>query len=200
MRLLTKSLLLIVLLFISACDKEEVTPDTRVMIDGKLYETVIIGTQIWTSVNYSGAGGVNYDAANSKPEYGKYYSKAELAAIVLPEGWRLPTQQDYLKMTETAGITVPAHIASTEAIKGFISTANWNNVLGTNNSGFNAQPAGYSFRESAPIDGDIAEFWTSDGVTLSIQEAGVNLSSLRMAFYKSDDVPDYRFNVRFVKD
>src|SRR3990170_7087933 len=81
----------------SSCDRDndEPTPDAGVKIEGKNYPIVVIGTQTWTAVNYDGPGGVPYDENNSKPEYGKYYSKSELTSIALPEGWRIPNQQDY---------------------------------------------------------------------------------------------------------
>ena len=187
---------------LSACDEDDdanVAPAT-VTIEGSKYLTVVIGTQTWTIANYAGPGGVAYDAGNSKPEYGRYYAKTELDAITLPEGWRIPTQADYTKLAQFYGIEIPSHGSDTEDIKSLISKTNWNNVSGTNTSGFNAYPAGYIFGSSSPIDGDIAEFWTSEGVTASIQEAGANLTSLRMIFYQSDNSPDYKFNVRFVKD
>ena len=165
----------------SACDQDDddnVAPPT-VTIEGSKYPTVVIGTQTWTSANYAGPGGVAYDAGNPKPEYGRYYAKAELDAITLPEGWRIPTQADYTKLAQFYGIVIPSHGSDTEDIKSLISKTNWNNVSGTNTSGFNAYPAGYIFGSSSPIDGDIAEFWTSEGVTVSIQEAGANLTSLR---------------------
>ena len=187
----------------TACDREDdekISPKPTITIHGSDYPTVAIGTQTWTSTNYAGPGGVAFDAENSKPEYGRYYSKAELEAISLPEGWRIPTREDYTKLAQFYGITIPSQITDTEKIASLISETNWNNASGTNSSGFTAYPAGYIFGSAAPIDGDIAEFWTSEGVTASIQEAGANLTSLRMIFYQSDDSPDYKFNVRFVKD
>jgi uncharacterized protein (TIGR02145 family) len=122
-------------------------------------------------------------------------------AITLPEGWRIPTEEDYRALAEHVGIaTIPTTLADSEKIEDITSKAHWNNTAGTNTSGFNAYPTGYIFGNSLPIDGDIAEFWTAGGLTLSIQEAGANLSSLRMVFYQSDTSPDYRFTVRFVRD
>lgn len=191
---------LAILLFLSACKEEEnPKPANQVFIDGGTYTTVTIGTLTWTASNHAGPGGVAFDANNSRPEYGKYYTKTEVDAITLPEGWRIPTQEDYLALAQHTDIaTIPSVISDTENIKKFISQENWNNVQGTNTTGFNAFPTGYIFSNSLPIDGDIAEFWTNTGVTLSIQEAGLDLQSLRMVFYQSNS-PEYRFTVRFVK-
>jgi uncharacterized protein (TIGR02145 family) len=198
------SIVVCVLLFsivtLIGCDDE--SPDSsidQVTIGGKQYPVVKIGDRLWTGSNYEGPGGVSYDASNTRPEYGKYYSKTELDAIVVPAGWRIPTLEDYTQLAQSYGIPVPSKLSDGEAIKSLISTANWNNAKGTNTSGFNAYPANYIFNNSDPIEGDIAEFWTADGETFSIQEAGTNLSSLRIALYQSN-IPEYRFNVRFVKD
>lgn len=198
------SLLLTVLLLSSACDNDDPAPavnsENTVSIEGVEYATVTIGTLTWTSTNYAGPGGVPFDDQNPKPEFGKYYSRIEAEAISLPSGWRLPTKQDYEKLAEFYGITFPTNSAHTEKIKALTSKTNWNNVAGTNVSGFNAYPGGYIFKSGLPIPGDIAEFWTSEGITISIQESGIDLTDLRMTFYQSDNSPDFKFNVRFVKD
>ena len=197
-------LAVIMLLTVSACDNDDPAPadhsQNTVSIEGVEYATVTIGTQTWTSTNYAGPGGVPFDDENSKPEYGKYYSRIEAESINVPAGWRLPTKQDYEKLAEYSGISFPTTVTQTDKIKSLISKTNWNNVTGTNASGFNAHPGGYIFQSGPAIPGDIAEFWTSEGITLSIQEAGAGLTSLRMTFYQSDNSPDYKFNVRFVKD
>lgn len=188
------------LISIIGCDDEsDVVLSEQVTIEGKAYPTVKIGNQIWITFNYEGPGGVQYDDTNSKPEYGKYYSKAELDEIPVPDGWRIPTLEDYKKLAEFYGISAPSKAAEGDAIKVLISTTQWNHVTGTNSSGFNAFPGGYVFGDANPIGGDIAEFWTTEGYTFSIQEAGENLSSLRIALYDSNSSPSYRFNVRFVK-
>lgn len=195
-------LFLFSLVSLTGCDDEStITPPPLqyLTIEGKEYPIVKIGNLTWTASNYAGAGGVSYDAANSKPVYGKYYSKAELDVISVPDGWRIPTMADYAALAQFYGITIPSKAGEGEAIKALISTANWNHAVGTNASGFNAYPGGYVFGNANPIDGDIAEFWTVDGKTFSIQESGENLSSLRIALYESTNSPDFRFNVRFVK-
>jgi uncharacterized protein (TIGR02145 family) len=185
--------------FLGCDDDSGVIPVEQVTIEGKTYSTAKIGNQSWTTHNYEGPGGIPYDDANSKPEYGKYYSKVELVTINVPEGWRIPTMEDYKTLAEYYGISAPSKAAEGDAIKVLISTNYWNNAKGSNASGFNAFPGGYMFGEANPIDGDIAEFWTIEGYSFSIQEAGENLSSLRVALYESNSSPDYRFNVRFVK-
>jgi uncharacterized protein (TIGR02145 family) len=190
----------IIIIFLIACKDDSPVPSSEIIIiEGSDYETTKTGTLTWTTSNYAGPGGVNYDEFNSKPEYGKYYSMAELDNITLPEGWRIPTEADYVALAEFYGITIPGSISQSDAIKSLTSTTHWKHVQGLNTSGFNAYPGGYIFGDSDPMDGDIAEFWTNQGHTLSIQEAGANQSSLRIAFYDSSNSPEFRFNVRFVK-
>lgn len=199
-----RSCLLVALLgltFSISCkkDPQKVPPPVTVQIAEKSYATVKIGNQTWITSNFDGAGGVVYDALNSKPEYGKYYTFAEIKAIQLPAGWRIPTVHDYVKLAESQGVVFTnLHATRQEAIKKLTSKTNWKNLPGNNLSGFNAYPAGYIFQTSLPQDGDISEFWTAEGKTMSIQE-GAN-SSLRITFYDNSSSPEYRFNVRFVKD
>lgn len=197
-----KSIFALFMLFVvaTACDEKQVSPDNSLVIADRKYVTVTIGNQVWTAENYAGPGGVSRNASAKDPIYGKYYSKAELASISLPEGWRVPTAEDYKTLAAYHGISIPSTLGVTNDIKKLTSTENWKHVNGTNSSGFNAHPAGYIFGDGEAIDGDIAEFWTTEGYSFSIQEAGANLASLRVAMYDSNNSPDFRFNVRFVKD
>ena len=196
---LAPALLLSIATLISCDDETTNSPLRQVTIEGKNYPFVKIGKQLWTSSNYEGPGGVSYDASNTRPEFGKYYLKTELDDIAVPAGWRIPTLEDYNQLAQFHGIPVPSKLADGEPIKALISVTGWNNAKGTNTSGFNAYPANYMFQDSSPIEGDMAEFWTVDGETFSIQEAGADLSALRITLYQSN-FPYYRFNVRFVKD
>lgn len=106
---------------------------------------------------------------------------------------------DYKQLAQTQGVIFTNERATNqEAIKKLVSTNHWRKIAGTNTSGFNAYPAGYIFQNWPPLDGDICEYWTDTGITVSIQEgAGLNHN---MMFYDSEKNPDYRFNLRFVKD
>jgi len=200
MRYSSLSIFIVSVFFLSAChEPESVVPNDNVVeIQGTEYPTIKIGTQTWTALNYSGTGGIPFSGAVAKPEYGRYYTFAELNSITLPDGWRIPTMQDYIDLAEANGIAMADYRPHAEKIKSLTSKTNWKNIPGTNISGFNAHPAGYGFGTASPIDGDIAEFWTIEQKTLSIQENGL-LTGLRIAFYDSSNSPDFRFNVRFVK-
>ncbi|MBD2702168.1 hypothetical protein IC229_16065 [Spirosoma sp. BT702] len=192
--------------FIVACISCKKDPDTQptpqsttVLISGKEYSTVTIGNQIWTTTNYKGPGGLPYRKGNEKPEYGHYYTFDEAKAVVVPTGWRLPTREDYTALAESQGVVFTAHRATGQAaISKLTSTTNWRTIPGTNTSGFNAHPAGYSYQDNDPLDGDICEFWTADGTTCSIQENATGKAH-NIVFY-SNGGPGYRFNLRFLRN
>lgn len=191
----------------SACKKnmqEQPTPVPQIAdtlsVEGKKYTTIAISKQLWTSANYAGPGGISYNTANDKPMYGKYYTFEEVKAVRLPSGWRIPTMQDYITLAENQGVVFSQNRATAqESIKNLVSVDNWQKVPGTNTSGFNAQPGGYSYQNSEPKGGDIAEFWTVEGNTISIQE-NASGKSHNLSFYNNSNSPDYRFNLRFVRD
>jgi uncharacterized protein (TIGR02145 family) len=194
----------ILIISITSCRKDpkptaNPTPITSVTISSKTYTVAKIGNKYWTSANFDAQGGVPYTGDSQKPEYGNYYTYPETKVFVLPAGWRVPTYEDYKDLMSINSISTDIQITANN--KKITSTTHWRNVKGTNTSGFNALPAGFIFNNGLPLDGDIAEFWISDGKTFSIMESG-NLDALRVVIFGDSGNPNapYRFNVRFVKD
>lgn len=113
--------------------------------DGKTYRTVKIGNQWWMAENLAykpensgGWGGYTgywaYDLNEVNVEkYGFLYDW-ETAQNVCPEGWHLPSQQEFLSLINYLG-------GKDRAGKKLASTSGWN-INGTNASGFNALPSG----------------------------------------------------------
>jgi len=201
---LRQGFLLALTVALSCCQKSPVDPSrpqtpTVVRIMDKEYPVRLIGQQQWTVSNYAGPGGRAYRPGDEKPAYGRYYSLAEARAVTLPAGWRLPTLQDYRRLVQQQGVVLTNDRAmGQEAIKTLASTTNWRSIAGTNASGFDAQPAGYSFQESDPQDGNIAEFWTAEGHSISIQESAAGKAH-SLLFYSTSDSAAYRFPLRFVR-
>lgn len=170
------------LLTIASCSKSKNEPEqlkNEITISGTAYPTVVIGTQTWTTVNYNGNGGVNYNNGANDPTVGKLYSYQELQALLnLPAGWRVPTEADAKKMMRYLGTTINTsggqwdgeeHL-SAEKSKKITSKATWAtiSISGNNETGLNIYPNGNYFPTSNPTTnpeynnkGTEGSFWLS---------------------------------------
>ncbi|WP_423148468.1 FISUMP domain-containing protein [Rubrolithibacter danxiaensis] len=183
-------------LLLGACSKsnDDAKPNesTSVEIGGSSYSTVKIGTQTWTSVNYNGAGGKNYDEGANDSKYGKLYTLAEAKAIVLPAGWRLPTWEDYNKLLEASGANSGnshgVYNGSEAIAKKLMSKSGWDNNIGSDALGFNAFPAG-NYQGEYSSKGTAAVFLTSSTFD-DLQEP--NYSGIPASFVIYSDQEDTR--------
>jgi uncharacterized protein (TIGR02145 family) len=209
------SLVLLATLGMVSCkkDKEELDDHTAVTIGDKVYPTTVIGNQVWMTENYSGNGGIYYQHNNAhRLEYGKYYTLAEAKAIAVPQGWRLPTKEDFKKLLETQGATWQedgANFGITDnvgAIQKLLATTQWPDDLGTNASGFNALPNGYADEDGVfLVQGFTSYFWTSTTTASDNHPLFFHLVQAEgdgYAEYTDDQWPmdGVRMCVRFVKD
>ena len=153
--------------------------------DGKTYQTVQIGAQCWMAENLNVGMMIEGDAAQTENEtiekycynndesncneYGGLYQWDEVMAYstepgtqgVCPEGWYLPTDEEWSAMTDSLGGSNVAGGKLKET--GFL---HWSppNTGATNSSGFTAFGGG-----SRSIDGSFGNqqffgnFWTSTG-------------------------------------
>ena len=128
-------------LLLSACS--ESFTDSR---DGQSYDVVKIGEQTWMAenLNFETAGSFcpEGDSRNCK-RLGRLYSWAE-ARSVCPDGWRLPTKEDFESLvaatSEDAALS-PSHSRAGAALKsrdGWFKKGNGSDALG-----FRALPSGY---------------------------------------------------------
>jgi len=141
-----------------------------VTINNVAYPTVSIGTQTWTSVNYRGTGGINYNNTSTVDEkQGKLYTLAEAKAILVPEGWRLPTLGDYQQLCTYLGgksnnvgnIVDLADMLLSDGNSKKLISKEWTAAGGTNDSGFNAYPSGTIEQNAFYGMGTTTVFWTS---------------------------------------
>lgn len=177
-------MLLASMLIVASCKKIINTPEpsNSVTINGQVYSTVKIGTQTWTTVNYNGNGGINYNDGANDASAGKFYSYTEVKAITnLPSGWRIPTETDVKMLMDVVGSKTDANeiYVDASASKKLMSTTGWadNNMKGDNSTGLNLAPTGYFFANSAILKnfydkGVIATFWT--GTTVSTPSGTLN--------------------------
>jgi len=190
-----------------ACSKKQGNspqPTNTVTINAASYSTVVIGSQTWTSVNYNGPGGENYNNGSNSVIYGKLYTETEAKAIPLPAGWRIPTQNDYTNFFPAIGATLGANGVyqfPTNDIFKLMSKTGWLTQEGTDSLGFNAEPAGYLYNNTFSSLGAEARFLTS---TFNLPNGHGNLVTFSVASYSlyfpALPYATDRASLRFVKD
>lgn len=148
--LIAEALLFAALFAFSACS--ETFTDAR---DNRSYRMVRIGSQTWMAENLNYANPESScpdgDDRNCK-KMGRLYTWAD-AQNICPDGWRLPTREDFEKLVKVAG-------DSASALK---STSGWfKKGNGSDDLDFSALPAGYK-RLDGKFDGigGYAYFWSS---------------------------------------
>ena len=160
-----KSILLISVLFIVTAvysftygqDEDSLT-DPR---DGRIYKTVKIDDQVWMAENLafkteSGCS-VYEDVIDYMKTHGYLYTW-EAATKACPDGWRLPSMQDWWYLSNFLG--------GDEQSGGKLKqtgTASWEspNTGATNSSGFTALASGRNGDQAKEHLGKTAFFWTN---------------------------------------
>jgi len=171
--------------------------------DKKKYKTVKIGEQTWMAenLNYNAKGSVCYE---DKPEncnkygrlYNQVYNKDYTAQEFCPTGWRLPNDEDWLKLAE--------HIGEEPALK-LKAADSWDKLCGAENCngkddlGFTALAGGYretwnaELRRDATM-GDHGYWWTTE----SAARMASYYNQIRFGYRNIRDA--YAFSVRCLKD
>ena len=152
--------------------------------DGDYYYTAI-GSYEWFRNNLAaGKGGAPYSNAEIMTKvFGRFYNYEE-ALTACPEGWRLPTEEDWLKLGESLGASAEKYgtikgiapkLMADAQFNGVTMWDYWPNVgTLTNSSKFSAVPAGY-MNLGEEVNGkypeansygvyEYAAFWTADSV------------------------------------
>lgn len=130
--------------------------------DGKVYETVRIGDQWWMAENlaYKTEQGSTYyeDVENYVETYGYLYDW-NTALKVCPDGWHLPSNQEYTILSNLYG----GDFVSGGKLK-VTGTDHWltPNSGATNESGFSALPAGRGNDNPKMYIKVMTLFWMSD--------------------------------------
>lgn len=198
-----------------------VDTDTDVFVDsrdGKNYYYKTIGTRDWFVKNlaWEGAGSSFQDCEVMDGIYGRYYTWTE-ALTSCPDGWRLPSDEDWLDLASAGGY------AGTDGTADFIGAAGsimadarfngekmweyWPAVKITNRTGFAALPAGYcTIGDSVSYghDFEYAVFWSSES---SKSDDGENMGIYRMIYVNRPDImrgalntDNFGASVRCVRD
>ncbi len=158
----------------SGVEEDEHFTDSR---DGRTYYYKTIGNRDWLTrnVEWTGAGKSFEDCDVMDDIYGRYYTWSE-AQAACPEGWRLPSDDDWLDLAKSAGYAGEDADVSFLGIGGAMMADAyfnldkmwefWPNVKITNATGFSAIPAGFGSKSSSSVkygsDFEYAVFWSAE--------------------------------------
>ena len=172
-------------------EKKETMLDPR---DGRSYEIVQIGSQIWLAENLHYMTDESYcykDDTSYCDKYGRLYTW-DAAKDACPEGWHLPSKDEFSVLIDAVG-------GENVAGKMLKSLSGWGSKgNGTDTYSFAALPAGNYFNGKYDFDGFAAYFWSS---TENSNYSGYYMS---LNYYNSVDL-DYNLkycghSVRCLKD
>ena len=191
-------------------------------IDGNEYGTVLIGNQVWMSENLkvtkykdgtaiptghsnsvwsnlsSGAYAVYDDDDVNTDTYGFLYNwyAVDDSRIIAPDGWHVPTDDEWTTLTDYLGGTSVAGGKMKET-----GTEHWSspNTDATNESGFTALPGGYRYFNGNYIhQGYSGYFWSS--TEYSSNNAWYRLLNYNTSgVYRTNDNKKYGFSLRCVR-
>lgn len=151
-------------------------------VEGNLYNTVVIGNQVWMAENlkttkfndnsnvahvpdntaWAGLSTPGYtwynNVAANKDIYGALYNWfAASAANLCPAGWHVPTDDDFKTLEISLGMSQSqADLRSwrgTDEGTKLKNTTGWTSGAGTNTSGFSALPGGYRYYFDGTFNG-----------------------------------------------
>lgn len=137
--------------------------------DGHRYRIVTIGQQTWMAENMAFSNDedivcyTNSDVENFKDLYGCLYDNVP-AKSVCPDGWHLPSEEEFLTLLRSAGYIAGYDFTIPRAFSKLIARNNaWiYHKNGLDTFGFGALPAGYRYPGDWFSDfGSMAHFWSS---------------------------------------
>jgi uncharacterized protein (TIGR02145 family) len=156
-------------------------PSTVIDVDGNVYHTVVIGTQMWTVENlkttsYNDGTPITYAPGSAawlaltdggycwynnvaSTSYGALYNWYALnTGKLAPIGWHVPTNEDWIVLTDYLGGTLVAGGKMKAA-----GIARWQapNAQASNSSGFSAFPNGYRALDGLFVDQNYFGSWWS---------------------------------------
>lgn len=138
MRILTLFSILFFVSGISLNAQFDTLVDTR---DGKIYKTIQIGQKIWMAENLDFETDKSYCYANEAEnceKYGRLY-QWEVASEACPDGWHLPTDEEWQTLEKELGMT-EAELVKENNWRG---TDQATKLMSDSTVGFNMLLAGY---------------------------------------------------------
>lgn len=226
--------LMLCLVSIMSFEQNPIPEEPYVITSGGLVPTIKIGNQGWMKecirVQTDSLGNILinndetfYNGAEmvyQNNEYvirnGNYYYNRETSKKVCPNGWKLPSNSDFVRLQmNIISDTTLYDWQNGYWLKALCDTTSWceNNISGSagcqmsnnNQSNFSIVPRGYCtpsntlpssqyrYGISNVLSSTIADFWTSDGyVNITSESQQIN--------YPNDGNNNYYFQVRCIKD
>ena len=174
--------------------------------DGKVYNIVTIGSQVWMAEN------MNYETGNSWcydndpancATYGRLYDW-ETVLGACPSGWHLPNDNEWCTLTQFIDPTVNCNItewSGTDVGLKMKSTSGWyDNGNGSNSSGFTALPGGYRHTNGSFSNLTYTTYFWSSTEYSSTLAWGRGLGYDYGDIYRNASNKTYGFSARCVKD
>jgi uncharacterized protein (TIGR02145 family) len=180
-----------------------------VTIDGRIYGTINIGTQVWLAENLkathyrngtaipfaTGTAWYNYYATYDTAKYGFLYNWNAVTDVdsIAPIGWHVPTNADFTTLITYLGGSAVAGGKLKET-----GTADWinPNTGATNSSGFTALPGGFYGPTEITQQGN---FWSSTAFNSS-DAYGLYLIYNSATSAQNNYLKSLGFSVRLVKN
>ena len=170
--------------------------------DGRSYETVQIGSQVWMAenLNYKTENSFCYNDKEQKCNvYGRLYTW-DAAKSACPAGWHLPTKEEWGTLfLSVGGWGIAGRILKSR--KGWVDYGNGSDAVG-----FNALPGGYrpnglDVHIIFSFEGKMAWFWSSSVQEESNWKLGMSLEFVNeKAQTQSLSYDDAALSVRCVKN
>jgi uncharacterized protein (TIGR02145 family) len=212
----SKSLLLILGIAFSSISSMAEGQETGIFIDTRdstEYSWVRIGTQVWMAENLSyvpDSGSWCYkDEERNCEFFGRLYNW-ETAKEVCPDGWYLPSDEDWLELEEHLGIPKRKRLEMGYRgnKKGGALKASGReywlhpNSGATNETGFDALPGGLrSDRNTYHLKGHGAYFWTSTQFLETMDGAWSRSLHYNNSFInRFGNITTHAFSVRCIRD
>jgi uncharacterized protein (TIGR02145 family) len=219
----------LILFLISSCEKNtgnsDINPSVPVTdIDGNVYKTVTIGTQVWMRENLrvtryrngdvipnvydggqwvaltTGAYATYGNISNEPATYGRLYNWYAVSdpRNIAPDGWHVPTEAEWTTLNNFLGVQ------STGGMMKEREYDHWEypNKGATNSSGFTALPGGFRMNSGAGSYeglGNFACMWSS-GVDPNYLPYGFLLTYFTTEMTHDKTPATYGMSVRCIKD
>ncbi len=186
-------------------------------VDGNVYQTVMIGTQVWMKQNlrttkYSDGSPIelfnfttNTSVGGEIELYGNLYGEGAIINPVglCPTGWHIPSQLDWEQLFWTVAGDNWSMYPNVLAANLMDDSGVWEggDIIPTNSSNFSAVPGGYGDNYGIWEYGDFKTagyFWRSGGVDENVAYRIDNLSGIMAIPLEYVQTPGY--SVRCVKD